>query len=136
MDTTYVPFIIFTLPMVSGAGFSEATARERNGSAIRVGKWANVRNHRSHAMQSQEGFVKLIVAPEGDDRVLGVRAVGEGVDTTVGQVSLMIQHSLPYTQLLDATQAHPSLAESLQGAARIVAGTAPPYLPDEELVDM
>ncbi len=136
LDTTYVPFIIFTLPMVSGAGFSEATARERNGPAIRVGKWANVRNHRSHAMQSQEGFVKLIVAPKGDDRVLGVRAVGEGVDTTVGQVALMIEHNLPYTQLLDATQAHPSLAESLQGAARIVAGTAPTYLPDEEFVDM
>ncbi len=133
LSTEYAPFIIFTLPMVAGAGLSEANARVRHGDGIRVGKWANVRNHRSHAMQSRQGFVKLIVAPEGDDRVLGARAIGEGVDAVVGQVSVMIQHQLPYTQLLDATQAHPSLAESLQGAARLIAGSAPAYLPGEEL---
>jgi len=125
LDTDYVPFIVFTIPMVAGAGLTETEARRRHGDGVRVGKWLSERNHRAHAMQSADGFVKLIVAPEGDDRVLGVRAVGEGVDTTVGQVSLMIQHELPYTHLLDATQAHPSLAESLQGAARLLAGRAP-----------
>ena len=131
LATDYVPFIIFTLPMVAGAGLSESEARQRHGD-IRTGKWANVRNHRAHAMLSAEGFVKLIIGPEGDDRVLGVRAVGEGVDTVAGQVSVMIQHQLPFTHLLDATQAHPSMSESLQGAARIIAGTAPAYFDGEE----
>ena len=131
LTTDYVPFIIFTLPMVAGAGLSEGEARKRY-KDVRVGKWANVRNHRAHALQAPEGFVKLIVGPEGDDRVLGVRAVGEGVDTVAGQVSVMIQHELPYTHLLEATQAHPSLSESLQGAARIIAGEAPEYVEGEE----
>lgn len=134
LETSYVPFIIFTLPMVAGAGFGEAEARRRFGE-VRVGKWANIRNHRSHAMQSRKGFVKLIVGPAGDDRVLGVRAVGEGVDTVVGEVSVLIRHGLPYTHVCTATHAHPSLDESLQGAARIVDGTAPAYVPGEEWGD-
>ncbi|MBL4846419.1 MAG: NAD(P)/FAD-dependent oxidoreductase [Planctomycetes bacterium] len=124
LDTDYVPFIIFTIPMVAGAGLSETEARKRFPN-LRMATWLNERNHRSHAMKSKEGFVKLLVGPEGDDRILGLRAVGQGVDTAVGQVSIMIQHGLPYTHLLDSTQAHPSLAESLQGAARILAGQAP-----------
>jgi hypothetical protein len=45
----------------------------------------------------------------------------------------MIEHGLPYTHLLHAIHAHPSLCESLQGAAMILAGEKPPYLPGEEL---
>ncbi|MFT7578401.1 MAG: dihydrolipoamide dehydrogenase [Myxococcota bacterium] len=131
LSTTHVPFIIFTLPMVAGAGESETSAREKYGD-VRVGKFANVRNHRAHARGTRSGFIKLIVGPTGDDRVLGVRAVGDGVDSVVGEVSLMIQNALPYTHLLDAIHAHPSLSESLHGAAQIIAQGALPYLDGEE----
>ncbi len=128
----HVPFIIFSLPMVAGAGESENQARARLGDGVRVGKYANCRNHRAHARRSRSGFVKLIVGPPGDDRVYGVRGVGDGVDTIIGEVSTMIEHGLPYTRLLDAVHAHPSMSESLQGAARIIAGYAPPYVDGEE----
>lgn len=128
----HVPFIIFSLPMVAGAGESETTARERYGE-VRVGKYANCRNHRAHARRARAGFIKLIVGPAGDDRVYGVRAVGDGVDTIIGEVSTMIEHGLPYTRLLDSVHAHPSMSESLQGAARIIAGYATPYIEGEEL---
>ena len=132
LSTLHVPFLIFTLPMIAGAGMSEREAREHIGPGVRVGKYAHARNHRAHAMRCQDGFVKLIVGPEGDDRVLGVRAIGEGVDSIVGEISMMIAHELPYTYLLNAIQAHPSLSESLQGAARIIAGDVVDYEPLEE----
>ena len=127
----YVPFLVFTLPMIAGAGLSEHEARKKYG-AIRVGKWSHTRNHRAHAMSSHRGFVKLIVAPEGDDRVLGVRGIGDGVDAVIGEVAVMIQYQLPYTCLLHTTQAHPSFSESLRGAADLIAGHAHPYQEDEE----
>lgn len=120
----HIPFIIFTLPMVAGAGENEKTAREKYGE-IRVAKLNNVRNHRAHAMRSFMGFVKLIVGPEGDDRILGVRACGPQADTLIGEVSLCIQNNLPYTYLMDAIHAHPSLSESLHNAARMLAGLYP-----------
>lgn len=132
LSTDYVPFLIFTLPMIAGAGLTEHEARKRFGEEVRVGKWAHVRNHRAHAMQCPQGFVKLIVGPPGDDRVLGVRAIGDGVDTIVGEVAVMIQHKLPYNYLLETTQPHPCLSESLKGAAMMIAGAAPPYIPEEE----
>jgi dihydrolipoyl dehydrogenase len=123
----YVPFIIFTLPMIAGAGLTETQARQRHGD-VRVAKFINARNHRYHAMRSFEGFVKLVVAPAGDDRILGVRAIGEQADNVIGTVAVLIDNGIPYTYLLDALQAHPSLGESLQNAARVIAGFLPPAL--------
>lgn len=123
----YVPFIIFTMPMIAGAGLCEQDARSRFGD-VRVAKFLNARNHRCHAMRSFEGFVKLVVGPTGDDRILGVRAIGEQADTVIGAVAVLIDNGIPYTYLLDALQAHPSLGESLQNAARVIAGFLPPAL--------
>ncbi len=124
LDYKHVPFIIFTHPMVAGVGDSETMARVRYPDP-RVVRFENARNHRLHAMRSFEGFVKLIVAPVGDDRILGVRAVGPQADTLIGEVSVMIEHGIPYTSLLRSYHAHPSLSESLQNAARVLAGRLP-----------
>jgi dihydrolipoamide dehydrogenase len=121
----HVPFIIFTHPMIAGVGDNERQAKAREPGA-RVVRFENARNHRLHAMRSFEGFVKLIVGPEGNDRLLGLRAVGPQADTLIGEVSLMIQHRIPFTALLDSYHAHPSLSESLQNGARVLAGQLPP----------
>jgi dihydrolipoamide dehydrogenase len=120
----HIPFIIFTIPLIAGAGESEKIARAKYGK-VRVARLNNVRNHRAHAMRNFAGFVKLIVGPEGDDRILGVRACGPQADSLIGEVSLAIQHRLPYTCLMDAVHAHPSLSESLHNAARMLAGLYP-----------
>jgi dihydrolipoamide dehydrogenase len=120
----HIPFIIFTMPMIAGAGLNETQARARYGK-IRVAKFSNIRNHRYRAMQSREGFLKLIVGPQGDDRILGVRAVGAEADNVIGEVAVLIDKKVPYTYLLDCIHAHPSLAESLQNAARVIAGILP-----------
>ena len=123
-DPSYIPFIIFTMPMIAGAGLTEAQARQQYGP-VRVAKFLNARNHRYHAMRSFEGYLKLIVAPPGDDRILGIRAVGPHADSVIGEAAVLIDHEIPYTYLVDCIHAHPSLAESLQNAARIIAGTFP-----------
>src|SRR5919108_3270445 len=120
----HVPFIIFTMPMIAGAGLNETQARKRYGK-VRVGKFFNIRNHRYRAMQSHEGFLKLIVGPQGDDRILGVRGIGSQADNVIGEVSVLIDNKVPYTYLLDCIHAHPSLAESLQSAAGVIAGILP-----------
>ncbi|HIB22066.1 MAG TPA: NAD(P)/FAD-dependent oxidoreductase, partial [Rhodospirillales bacterium] len=71
----HIPYIVFTHPMLAGAGVTEEYVRKKHGD-VRVGKYPYARNHRAHAIQPPIGFVKLIVGPSGDDRILGVRAVG------------------------------------------------------------
>jgi len=127
----HVPFIIFTIPMIAGAGYNETTAREEFGD-IRVGKYPYSRNHRAHTIQPPVGFVKLIVAPEGDDRILGIRVIGKDADTIIGAASILIERELPYTYLMDSMFPHPSLLECLQGAAHIIAGDALKYQEGEE----
>lgn len=124
LSYAHIPFIIFTHPMIAGVGENETQANLR-ARPPRVVKFENARNHRLHAMRSFEGFVKLIVGPPGDDQILGVRAVGPQADTLIGEISVMIQHRIPYTALLDSYHAHPSLSESLQNAARVIAGALP-----------
>ena len=118
--------------MLAGAGVTESFAREKYGD-VRIGKYSLARNHRAHALQPPVGFVKLIVAPLGDDRILGVRAVGPGADGIVGAASIIIERSLPYTYLLESIFPHPSLLESLKGAAEIVAHDALKYEDGEEI---
>lgn len=128
----HVPYIIFTIPMVAGAGLSETAARERYGTDVRVGKYPYGRNHRAHTMYPPLGFVKLIVGPPGDDRMLGVRVVGRDADTLVAAASIMIEQQLPYNYLMESILPHPSLMECLQGAAHIIAGDALSYEAGEE----
>ena len=127
----HVPYIIFTMPMIAGAGLSETVARERHGD-IRVGKYPYGRNHRAHANYPPVGFVKLIVGPYGDDRILGIRAIGRDADGIVGAASIMIDQELPYTYVQNHIMPHPSLLECLQGAAHIIAGDAMSYEEGEE----
>ena len=127
----HIPYIIFSLPMVAGAGLAESLAREKYGK-VRVGKYPFGRNHRAHAMGSPFGFVKLIVGPDGDDRMLGIRAIGRDVDYLISAASIMIEQQLPYTYLLNAIMPHPSLMECLQGAANIISGDALAFEEHEE----
>jgi dihydrolipoamide dehydrogenase len=127
----HVPYIIFTMPMIAGAGLSETIARERHGN-VRVGKYPYGRNHRAHATYPPVGFVKLIVGPDGDDRILGIRVIGRDADAIVGAASIMIDQALPYTYVLNSIMPHPSLLECLQGAAHIIAGDALSYEEGEE----
>ena len=129
----HVPYIIFTMPMIAGAGLSETVARERSGD-VRVGKYPYGRNHRAHATFPPIGFVKLIVGPEGDDRILGIRAIGRDADAIVGAASIMIDQALPFTYILNSIMPHPSLLECLQGAAHIIAGDALSYEEGEEFL--
>jgi dihydrolipoamide dehydrogenase len=127
----HVPYIIFTIPMVAGAGLSETAARERYGE-VRIGKYPYGRNHRAHTMYPPLGFVKLIIGPKGDDRILGVRVVGREADSLVAAASIMIERQLTYDYLLQSIMPHPSLMECLQGAAHIIDGGALSYEEGEE----
>lgn len=133
LNMDHVPYIIFTIPMIAGAGLSETVARDRYGD-VRVGKYPYGRNHRAHAVFPPIGFVKLIVGPEGDDRVLGIRAIGRDADALVAAASIIIERALPYTYILDSIMPHPSLMECLQGAAHIIAGDALSYEEGEEFL--
>ncbi len=128
----HIPYIVFTVPMLAGAGVSESYARDHYGDA-RIGKYPYARNHRAHAIQPPIGFVKLIVGPPGDDRILGVRVVGPNADAIVGAAAIMIERGLPYTYILESIFPHPSLLECLKGAAHIIAGDALRYEEGEEL---
>ena len=128
----HIPYIVFTVPMLAGAGVTESYVREQCGD-VRVGKYPYARNHRAHAIQPPIGFVKLIVGPPGDDRILGVRAVGPNADAIIGAAAIMIERNLPYTYILESIFPHPSLLECLKGAAHIIAGDALQYEEGEEL---
>ena len=128
----HIPYIVFTVPMLAGAGVTESYVREHCGD-VRVGKYPYARNHRAHAIQPPIGFVKLIVGPPGDDRILGVRAVGPNADAIIGAAAIMIERNLPYTYILESIFPHPSLLECLKGAAHIIAGDALQYEEGEEL---
>ena len=115
----FIPTGIYSVPELASVGLTEAQAKQKFPGAV-VGR-ANFKEiARGQIAQSQEGMLKLVVAP--DRRLLGVHAVGAFATELVhvGQMCLL------YNGLIDTFIENvfnfPTYAESYRVAALDAAG--------------
>jgi pyruvate/2-oxoglutarate dehydrogenase complex dihydrolipoamide dehydrogenase (E3) component len=103
-----IPFTLFTDPELARIGLSETEAANR-GIAYRLFKIPMAAVLRT--LSETHGFMKALVAE--DDRILGCTVFGVGGGEMMSAVQIAMIDGLPYTALLDAILAHPTLAEGL-----------------------
>ncbi len=106
-----VPYCMFTDPPLGRVGLSETEAR-RQGIAVRVARLPIVNVLRSRTMSETRGFMKALVAADGD-RILGFTMLGAEAGEVMAVVQTAMLASMPYTGLRDAIIAHPTMAEGL-----------------------
>jgi pyruvate/2-oxoglutarate dehydrogenase complex dihydrolipoamide dehydrogenase (E3) component len=106
-----VPYTVFIDPQLGRVGMTEAQARS-HGKKIRVAKMPM--NYVARALEVDEarGFMKAIVDAD-TGQILGAAVLGVEGGEVMAQLQLAMMGKLPYTALLDAVFAHPTLAESL-----------------------
>jgi pyruvate/2-oxoglutarate dehydrogenase complex dihydrolipoamide dehydrogenase (E3) component len=108
-----VPYCMFTDPQLARVGLSEAEARHQ-GIAVRVAKLPIVAVLRTRTTSETRGFMKTLVATEGD-RILGFAMIGAEAGEVMAVVQTAMLAGMPYTGLRDAILAHPTMAEGLGG---------------------
>lgn len=117
-----IPSVIYTHPEIAWVGLSEADAAAQ-GRAVKLGVFPFMASGRARAMESADGFVKVIAAKDNDE-LLGVHIIGPMAGELIAEAVLAMEYSASAEDLQRTMHAHPTLSEALHEAALLVDGLA------------
>lgn len=117
-----IPSVVYTWPEVASVGASEEQLKEQKISYT-SGKFPFLANGRAKALQSTDGFVKLL-ADASTDRLLGAHIVGPTASELIAELALAIEFQASAEDIARTCHAHPTLSEVVREAALGVAKRA------------
>ncbi len=105
-----VPWVTYTNPEIANVGLNEKTALEKMGKGnFQVLKWPYLENDRAKAERETEGFVKVVIKPNG--RILGASIVGKQAGDLLQPWSLAISKGLKIKDMAQIIVPYPTLGE-------------------------
>lgn len=113
-----IPSVVYTHPEIACVGKTEEQLQSE-GCAYKVGKFPFMANGRARAMNSTEGFVKIL-SDATSDRVLGVHIIGAEAGTLIAEAVLAIEFGASAEDIARTCHAHPTLSEVVKEAALAV----------------
>lgn len=117
-----IPNVIYTEPEIASVGLTEVAAKEK-GIDFKSGKFHFMANGRAIAMDSTDGFVK-VVADKETDRILGVQIIGKGASEMIASAVAHMEYGGSAEDLGRSVHAHPTMSEAVKEAALAVGGNA------------
>ena len=112
VDYNHIPSVVFSEPPMGTVGLTEEEARERHGDQVRVYRSCFTPMQLSLAGRKEQSVMKLICMGK-EERVVGVHALGQGVDEMLQGFATAVKLGARKRDL-DATVAiHPTSAEEL-----------------------
>jgi dihydrolipoamide dehydrogenase len=124
--------VMFFYPAVAAVGLNEKACRKKQ-IPYRVATYANALVPRAIAMRALGGFVKIIVSDDGAHKILGMRAAGPQVSSTIMSIALLIDQDKSAQDVLDSMFPHPTITEGIQECLRLLMGKSiykPEAFPD------
>ncbi|TAN38623.1 MAG: dihydrolipoyl dehydrogenase [Verrucomicrobia bacterium] len=119
-NETLIPGVIFTIPEVALVGLTEAEA-QKQGRAVKVGRFPFAALGRALAAGHPEGFVKLL-ADAQTDQLLGAQVVGAHATDLIAEATAAIRAELTSAELGRTVHAHPTFGEIWMEAAHALHG--------------
>ncbi|MFM7396190.1 MAG: dihydrolipoyl dehydrogenase [Gammaproteobacteria bacterium] len=110
-----IPSVIYTAPEIAWVGQTEEQVKA-SGRSYKVGSFPFLASGRARAMESSQGFAKLIAAKD-DDQILGVHIIGPMAGELIAEAVLAMEYSASAEDLQRTIHAHPTLSEALHEAA-------------------
>jgi dihydrolipoamide dehydrogenase len=120
-DVRAIPAVAYTDPEIAWAGLTETEAKAK-GIAIEKGAFPWVANGRSLSLGREEGMTKLLFDPE-TRRLLGAGIVGTNAGELISELALAIENGCDAADIGLTVHPHPTLSETVAGAAEAVEGT-------------
>ena len=109
-----IPGVIYTMPEVAWVGKNEEELKEA-GVEYKVGRFKFVANSRAKAIDSTEGFVKVI-ADKKTDRILGMHIVNSQAGELIAEGALAMEYGASSEDIGRTCHAHPTLSEAIKEA--------------------
>jgi dihydrolipoamide dehydrogenase len=120
-DVRAIPSVAYTDPEVAWVGLTELEAKAR-GVAVEKGTFPWAANGRSLSLGRDEGMTKLLFDPE-THRLLGAGIVGTNAGELISELALAIENGCDAADIGLTVHPHPTLSETVAGAADAVEGT-------------
>ena len=112
-----IPGVVFTDPEIAWAGLTETEAQQQN-RPIEVAQFPWAASGRAQSIGRTEGLTKWIIEPESG-RLLGCGIVGVGAGDLIAEAVLAIEMGATANDLAETIHPHPTLGETLAGAAEV-----------------
>tara|TARA_R110001583_G_scaffold184213_2_gene343358 strand:- start:19276 stop:20682 length:1407 start_codon:yes stop_codon:yes gene_type:complete len=122
VDYGKVPGVVYTWPEIAAVGKTEEQLKDE-GVDYSVGKFPFTANGRAKAMESTEGFVKIL-EDKKTHRVVGCHIVGPAAGDLIAEVVLAMEYGASAEDIARTCHAHPALGESVKEAAMAADGRA------------
>ena len=120
-DARVIPSVAYTDPEIAWVGLTETDAKAKN-IPYKKGQFPWVANGRSLSLGREDGFTKLLFDPE-THRVLGGGIVGTNAGDLISEIGLAIETGCDATDIGLTVHPHPTLSETVAGAADAFEGT-------------
>jgi glutathione reductase (NADPH) len=111
-DYQAIPSVVFADPPLGKIGLTEREARARHGDAVNVYTKQFVPLQFAVAGQRVPTVMKLVCTGD-DERVLGMHALGSGVDEMLQGFAVAMRQGLTRRQLRSAVAIHPTSSEEM-----------------------
>ncbi|MDM8526133.1 NAD(P)/FAD-dependent oxidoreductase [Desulfococcaceae bacterium HSG8] len=121
LNYTNMSTIMFFRPAVAAVGLNEKNCQEKK-IPYRVGYYSNLLLPRPIAMRSLNGFVKIIVTDDEEQKILGMRAAGPQVSSTIMSVAHFMDMDKGIRDVLKSVYPHPTISEGIQECLRLLIG--------------
>jgi dihydrolipoamide dehydrogenase len=120
-DVRAIPSVAYTDPEVAWVGLTEIEAKAK-GIKVEKGTFPWAASGRSLSLGRDEGMTKLLFDPE-TRRLLGAGIVGTNAGELISELALAIENGLDAADIGLTVHPHPTLSETVAGAADAVEGT-------------
>lgn len=117
-----IPAVVFTDPEIAWCGLTEADAQAQ-GREVKVARYPWAASGKAVAIDRTEGVTKIVFDPQ-TERVLGVGICGPNAGDMISESVLAIEMGANATDLALTIHPHPTLSETVMGAAEVLHGTA------------
>ena len=112
---------MFLSPEIAGVGLNEQQAKAK-GMSYKVASVDYSCISRAIAMRNTQGFVKVLVTDDGQNRLIGMRVIGEHASSAIQAISLLISMGKGIEELAELIHPHPSITEGIQECVRVLLG--------------
>jgi dihydrolipoamide dehydrogenase len=113
-----IPSVIYTWPELASVGKTEEELKAA-GVSYKMGSVPFMANGRAKAMESTEGFVKIL-ADSQTDKLLGVHIVGPWASDLIAEAASVMEFGGSSEDIARTCHAHPTLSETVREAALAV----------------
>ncbi len=118
IDYNLIPGVVYTAPEVASVGKTEEELKA-DGVEYAVGKFPFMANGRARAINSVDGFVKIL-AHKKTDKILGCHIIGPEAGTLIAEVTAVMEFGGSAEDIARTCHAHPTLEEVVKEAALAV----------------